>query len=117
MKVPRMNLPTEFDLSRIDLFRNLHGADLLRLGELLRRKSFLTRKSSLTMEQTGEVVYFMLSCAVKVHVYQDDGGDVRISILGPGEVIGEMSALDQTNRSASVVTREDTTLLWMDRET
>jgi CRP/FNR family cyclic AMP-dependent transcriptional regulator len=28
-----------------------------------------------------------------------------------------MSALDQTNRSASVVTLEETALLWMDRET
>jgi CRP/FNR family cyclic AMP-dependent transcriptional regulator len=119
MKVLRMNLPTEFDLSdlsRIDLFRNLPGADLRRLGELLRRKTFTAGKSLMTVDQTGEVVYFILSGAVKVHVEQEDGADVSISILGPGEVIGEMSALDQTNRSASVVTIEETTLLWMDRE-
>jgi CRP/FNR family cyclic AMP-dependent transcriptional regulator len=115
-----MNLPTEFDindLSRIDLFRNVPDADLRRLGELLHRKTFPAGKSLMTVEQTGEVVYFVLSGTVKVHVEQEDGSDVIISILGPGEVIGEMSALDQTNRSASVVTIEETTLLWMDRET
>jgi len=120
MKVLKMNLPTEFDLSdlgRIDLFRNLTAADLRRLGELLHRKTFPAGKSLMTVDQTGEVVYFILSGAVKVHIEQEDGADVSISILGPGEVIGEMSALDQTNRSASVVTIEKTTLLWMDRET
>jgi CRP/FNR family transcriptional regulator, cyclic AMP receptor protein len=120
MKVLRMNLPTEFDLSDlsgIDLFRNLQPADLRRLSELLHRKTFPAGKSLMTVDQTGEVVYFILRGAVKVHVEQEDGSDVSISILGPGEIIGEMSALDQTNRSASVVTLEETALLWMDRET
>ncbi len=120
MKVLRMNLPTEFDLSdlsRIDLFRNLPHTDLRRLGELLHRKTFPAGKALMTVDQTGEVVYFILSGAVKVHVEQENGADVSISILGPGEIIGEMSALDQSNRSASVVTIEKTTLLWMDRET
>jgi CRP/FNR family transcriptional regulator, cyclic AMP receptor protein len=120
MKVLNMNLPTEIDLSdlgRIDLFRNLTVADLRRLGELLHRKTFPAGKSLMTVDQTGEVVYFILSGAVKVHIEQEDGSDVSISILGPGEIIGEMSALDQTNRSASVVTIEKTTLLWVDRET
>jgi CRP/FNR family cyclic AMP-dependent transcriptional regulator len=120
MKVLKMNLPLEFDLSdlnRIDLFRNLPHTDLRLLGELLHRKTFPAGKSLMTVDQTGEVVYFILRGAVKVHVEQEDGSNVSISILGPGEVIGEMSALDQTNRSASVVTLEETTLLWMDRET
>jgi CRP/FNR family cyclic AMP-dependent transcriptional regulator len=120
MKVLKMNLPTEFDLSdlsRIDLFRNLPHTDLRQLSELLHRKTFSAGKSLMTVDQTGEVVYFILSGTVKVHVEQEDGADVSISVLGPGEIIGEMSALDQTNRSASVVTLEETTLLWMDRDT
>ncbi len=120
MKVLKMNLPTEFDLSdlsRIDIFRNLPGADLRQLSELSHRKTFPAGKTLMTVDQTGEVVYFILSGAVKVHVEQEDGADVSISILGPGEVIGEMSALDQTDRSASVVTLGETTLLWIDRGT
>jgi CRP/FNR family cyclic AMP-dependent transcriptional regulator len=120
MKVLKMNLPTEFDLSdlsRIDIFRNLPHTDLRQLSELLHRKTFPAGKSLMTVEQTGEVVYFILAGTVKVHIEQEDGADVSISLLGPGEIIGEMSALDQTNRSASVVTLEETTLLWMDRDT
>ncbi len=120
MKILKMNLPTEFDLSdlsRVDLFRNLPHTDLRQLSELLHRKTFPAGKSLMTVDQTGEVVYFILSGAVKVHAEQENGANVSIAILGPGEVIGEMSALDQTNRSASVVTLEETTLLWMDRDT
>jgi len=119
MKVLKMNLPTEFDLrdlSRIDIFRNLPHTDLRQLSELLHRKTFPAGKSLMTVEQTGEVVYFIISGTVKVHIEQEDGADVSISLLGPGEIIGEMSALDQTNRSASVLTLEETTLLWMDRD-
>ena len=68
MKVLRMNPPTEFDLSdlsRIDLFRNLQRADLRRLSELLHRKTFPAGKSLMTVDQTGEVVDFILSGAVK----------------------------------------------------
>jgi len=119
MKVLKMNLPTEFDLrdlSQIDIFRNLPHTDLRQLSELLHRKTFPAGKSLMTVEQTGEVVYFIISGTVKVHIEQEDGADVSISLLGPGEIIGEMSALDQTNRSASVLTLEETTLLWMDRD-
>jgi CRP/FNR family cyclic AMP-dependent transcriptional regulator len=45
------------------------------------------------------------------------GRDVIISILGPGECVGEMSPLDQARRSASVITIEESEMLWLDRET
>jgi CRP/FNR family transcriptional regulator, cyclic AMP receptor protein len=71
----------------------------------------------MTVEQPGEAVYFIVSGTVKVHVEQEDGRDVIISILGPGESVGEMSLLDQTGRSATVVTIEESEMLWLDRAT
>jgi CRP/FNR family cyclic AMP-dependent transcriptional regulator len=62
----------------------------------------------------AEAVYFILNGTVKVHVEQEDGGDVIMAILGPGEIVGEMSVLGQTIRSASVVTIESSAMLWMD---
>jgi CRP/FNR family cyclic AMP-dependent transcriptional regulator len=70
----------------------------------------------MTIEQPGEAVYFIVTGTVKVHVEQSDGRDVIISILGPGECVGEMSPLDQIGRSASVVTIEESELLWLDRD-
>ena len=46
----------------------------------------------------------------------DRGNDVVLAILGQGDIVGEMSLLDSAGRSASVETLEESTLLWMDRE-
>lgn len=99
----------------IHLFRDLPPADLQTLGGLLHRQTVPAGATLMTAEQTGEVVYFILSGTVKIHMEQPDGGDVIVAILGPGEVVGEMSALGESSRSASVVTIESSTLLWMDR--
>jgi CRP/FNR family cyclic AMP-dependent transcriptional regulator len=109
---------TRFDLDDFDipLFRNLPAEHLREVNQLIHRKSFSANTTLMTAEQAGEVVYLILSGTVKVHIEQEDGGDVIVAILGPGEIIGEMSALGQAIRSASVVTIESSTLLWMDRE-
>ena len=113
-----MSLPTACDfgsLSRIALFRDLTLPQWHQISEVLHCKTFPAGAKLMTVEQPGEVVYFILNGTVKVHVEQEDGRDVIISILGPGECVGEMSPLDQIGRSASVVTIEESELLWLDQ--
>ncbi|MBS1791194.1 MAG: Crp/Fnr family transcriptional regulator [Acidobacteria bacterium] len=120
MNVLSRNSPSESDfgdLEQINLFRDIPNAELRHFGEWLHRKTFSSGTTLMTADQSGEVVYFIRSGTVKVHVEQADGSDVIISILGPGESVGEMSALDQQHRSASVATLEESDLLWMDRAT
>jgi len=69
----------------------------------------------MTTEQPGEAVYVILSGSAKVHVIRSDGTEVILAILGPGEVVGEMSLADSLGRSADVATLEESVLLWMDR--
>jgi CRP/FNR family transcriptional regulator, cyclic AMP receptor protein len=59
----------------------------------------------------------ILEGTAKIYITHTDGQEVILAILGPGEVVGEMSAADSLGRSASVLTLEDSTLLWMDRLT
>ena len=105
------------DLSQLDLplFQNLTTDNLRELGGLIHSKTFSANTTLMTAEQAGEVVYLILNGTVKVHIEQEDGSDVIVAILGPGEIIGEMSALGQSIRSASVVTIENSTLIWVDR--
>lgn len=120
MKVLKMSLPSEFDLSelgRINLLRDVPHTELRHISEWLHRKTFQAGAALMTADQSGEVVYFILSGTVKVYIEQADGSDVIISILGPGESVGEMSALDHPSRSASVTTLEESELLWLDRST
>jgi CRP/FNR family cyclic AMP-dependent transcriptional regulator len=102
-------------LNKFTLFRGLSSEDVSALGSLLHRQQFLAGTTVMTAEQVGEVVYLILDGTVKIQAGNEDGSDVVISILGPGEIVGEMSVLDNTRRCASVVTLEVCTLLWMNR--
>jgi CRP/FNR family cyclic AMP-dependent transcriptional regulator len=104
-------------LARIALFEGLPRSELSRLLEHLHERPFPAGANVLIAEQPGEAVYVILSGSVKVHVLRPDGTEVVLAVLGAGEVLGEMSAADSLGRSASVVTLEETNLLWMDRRT
>jgi CRP/FNR family transcriptional regulator, cyclic AMP receptor protein len=52
----------------------------------------------------GTSVYFILSGWVKIRTYNMDGKEVTLNILGPGELFGEMAALEEAPRSTDVIT-------------
>lgn len=51
-------------------------------------------------------IYFVLSGALKVQVSDEEGREVILSRLGPGELFGEMGVLDDHPRSATVLAVE-----------
>jgi CRP/FNR family transcriptional regulator, cyclic AMP receptor protein len=102
-------------LSGIPLFQGLGETQLAWIAQRAHRRVFPAGKDIMTVEQPGEAVYIILLGTVKIHVEQDDGRDVILSILGAGDTLGEMSLIDNVGRSASVVTLEDTLVLWMDK--
>lgn len=102
-------------LEQLALFRHLTPEQLAQIKPLLHRKSFPAGATIITAEQPGEVIYLIESGAVKIHVEQVDGTDVILAILAAGDVLGEMSLMEATARSANAVTLEDSVLWWMDQ--
>ena len=102
-------------LPSIPLFKGLDATQLAWIAQRSHRRLVPAGKDIITIEQPGEAVYIILAGTVKIHVEQDDGRDVILSILGAGDMLGEMSIIDNVGRSASVVTLEDTLVLWMDK--
>lgn len=51
-------------------------------------------------------IYFVISGALKVQVSDEEGREVILSMLGPGELFGEMGVLDDNPRSATVLAVE-----------
>lgn len=102
-------------LGLLPLFQNLALEHLQQLNGVLRRRQFPAGVDIITAEQPGEVVYIILEGTVKIHAEQADGSTVILAILGAGELFGEMSVLENIGRSATVVTLEEATILWMDR--
>jgi len=73
-------------IARVAVFRKVpRGSAVLRAGD---RTDF---------------VYFILSGVLKVLVSDEEGREVILSNLGPGEFFGEMGVLDDNPRSATVV--------------
>jgi CRP/FNR family cyclic AMP-dependent transcriptional regulator len=58
-------------------------------------------------------IYFVLSGALKVQVSDEDGREVILSKLGPGELFGEMGVLDDHPRSATVLAVESSQVVVM----
>ncbi len=85
-------------------------------GQLLDRhlQSSHGAEQVFVMEQDwGESVFLLCSGMAKVRTYTADGDEVVMSVLGEGDVFGEMAALYAAPRSADVVALTPVTLLKM----
>jgi CRP/FNR family transcriptional regulator, cyclic AMP receptor protein len=51
----------------------------------------------------GSSVYFVLNGWLKIRTYNSDGKEVTLNIIGKGEIVGEMAALEQSPRSTDVL--------------
>src|SRR3954452_16689795 len=109
-------IPDPTFLRRIALFHDLDLGDLAVLNRLMRRQELPAGARLMATDTHGDSAYVIRHGAVKVHVELADGRDVIVAILGPGEIVGEMSIVDQETRSGSVVTLEDSVVFWIDRE-
>ncbi|MFN3593142.1 MAG: Crp/Fnr family transcriptional regulator, partial [Thiobacillaceae bacterium] len=65
--------------------------------------------------EAGDSLYVLLSGKVKVSLLSADGKEAILSLMGAGDVFGEMSLLDGPPRSATVTSLEDCRLLQIGR--
>src|SRR5512144_2173227 len=93
-------------LSDVKLFEGLTPVQLDWIAHRAHRRVFPAGSNVLTIEQPGEAVYIILHGTVKIHVEQGER-DVILSILGSGDLLGEMSLIDSVGRSASAVALEN----------
>ena len=61
-------------------------------------------------------IYFVLSGALKVQISDEEGREVILSMLGPGELFGEMGVLDDHPRSATVLAVESSEVVVIGKE-
>ncbi len=105
-------------LGRFPVFRGMSQEQIGRFAPQLHRHSFNSGQYVVLSEQPGEAVYFIISGALKIQAGQVEGDDMILAILGPGDVVGEMSLFgDYRGRSANVISMIDSVLLWMDPRT
>lgn len=59
----------------------------------------------------GSSVYFVLSGWLKIRTYNSDGREITLNIVGRGEIVGEMAAIEQAPRSTDVLSLTPATIV------
>lgn len=104
------------ELRDFQLFSDLPDHELQTIVGLIRRTTVPAGTLLITAPVPGDAVYFIVSGSVKVQLVSENGVELTIALLGPGEMVGEMSLVTGHGRSANVITREETTLVWLERK-
>jgi CRP-like cAMP-binding protein len=103
-------------LATVPLFGSLDTGELQRFAELMREKSYPKGTVILFEHDPGDSLFILRQGRVKVVRVGEDGREVILGVLGPGEYFGELSLIDDMPRSAHVIAMEDSALLMLHRD-
>jgi CRP-like cAMP-binding protein len=103
-------------LKYIPLFSELSEKDLKEIIKLAVRQVYKKDNMILIEEEIGSTMFIILEGRVKISRISEEGREVILSILSEGDFFGEMSILDGQNRSANVVTLDDSKIMIIRRE-
>ncbi len=104
-------------LNKIPLFSGLGDEALQRLESHANLKSY--RKNTVIIEKGDESssLYALVSGKVRVYIADDEGKEVCLSVLSePGDYFGELALVGDTERTASVMTMEDSKFLVISKQ-
>ena len=96
-------------LRNIQLFEQLSDEDLSTIEKLAVTRSYPKNTVLINEGDQANAMYLIDSGKVRVFVSDDQGKELILSTMGDGEYFGELSLLDDENRSASVITTEKST--------
>jgi CRP/FNR family cyclic AMP-dependent transcriptional regulator len=98
-------------LKSVPLFASFPDEQLRTLVSVVTRRSAPRASVIMTAGDQIDSLYIVISGRLKVMMGDADGKEVILSLIGPGEFFGEMGLIDDSPRSASVVTIEPCELL------
>ena len=98
-------------LRNVPLFAGFTDEQLAMLAAVITRRGVPRGAMLMAEGDPTDSLYIVLSGRLKVMMSDSDGKEVILSLIGPGEFFGEMGLIDDSPRSASVVTIEPCELL------
>ena len=94
-------------LRAIPLFNALSDEDMKLVNEIAVEKRVPKNTVVMSERELGDSLYAIVAGRVKVFIGDEEGREIILKILGPGEFFGEMSLIDKQPRSASVATLDN----------
>src|SRR4051794_19822358 len=102
-------------LRTVPVFSDLSDADIESLSRLCTRRRYPKDTVVFFENEEGDSFFVIVEGRIKVTILGDDGREVILSILGPGDFFGEMALLDNEPRSATAIAVEETELISLAR--
>jgi CRP-like cAMP-binding protein len=103
-------------VARVSIFKGLDPRAIDRLAERLKTLTFPKDAVIVNQDDPGDAMFIIQKGRVKVVLFGDNGREVILSMLRPGDFFGEMSLLDGQPRSANVIAIEKAQVLVLARE-
>src|SRR5689334_5625523 len=96
-----MPAPLEL-LRKVPLFAGLSDGELSAIANIAQRKRFAPRDVVVQQDDASSDMFVIVSGHLKAVSAGSDGRDNALSVMGPGQVFGEVSLLDGGPRSATI---------------
>ena len=98
-------------LKTVPFFAQLTERELELVRSLSTEKHYPKNAVVLTEGEMGDSLFMIRTGKVKVFIGDQEGKEMILKILGPGDFFGEMSMIDKQPRSASITTLESSVFL------
>lgn len=103
-------------LRRVPLFAQLGDDELARVAATVRERPYPRNSVIVFEDDPGDALFVVAGGQVKVVLIGEDGREVILAVLGPGDFFGELALIDDEPRSAHVMAMEDARLLVLRRD-
>lgn len=107
---------TKNPLANVSLFAELNDSELDALASRALTRTYPKNVILINEGERSFSLYIILAGSVRVFASDEDGKEVVLAILGPGECVGEMALIEDAPRSASVMTLERSKMSIISRE-
>jgi len=97
-------------------FSRLDDATIRFFEKAAARKKFPKNTILLSKGDKSDSIYILCSGKAKAIARDEQGKEIVLDVIGPGEYFGEMAALDGGPRSATIVTKEPTEVLIISKD-
>jgi len=98
-------------LSRLTAFKDLDNEVLNQIAPLFHSKKIERDQIILSGGDESTEVYFIVAGTVRATLYTPSGREVSYQDIYPGDMFGEMTAIDQMYRSTHVIAKDTAVLL------
>jgi CRP/FNR family cyclic AMP-dependent transcriptional regulator len=103
-------------LAGIELFTELDPDELAKVASLSQMRSVGKDVAIFHAGDPAEAVFIVARGKVKIVVTSSDGREFILTVLGAGQVFGEMALIEEAPRSASVITATAVELVVISRD-